>query len=286
MKNIFDAKRFFLMLTREFTLNTKNLLIIALSMIFVSMVITYFGAASYSINRAPNPALTVKVYMVYPFIVLVYCAIVTTYSFLELNTSDKKIDLIMLPASVTEKYLTKFIYTTFGFVLLATLALSINTLFVNLLNADLPYEYYTQNHYYTHSQLPFVKINYWTYLHYYLVIHSILFFGGIYFVKMELPKTILAIVGIMIGISLLSLLLNAFGVVGEFSFGYNTNFRRFLGGYMPQKMQWSSQSYYSVRMFIDKIFDVLKFILMYIFPIFFWILGFLRLREIEVIDGV
>lgn len=274
------------MLTREFTLNKKNLLIIALSMIFVSLVITYFGATQYSIARAPKPALTVKVYMVYPFIVLIYCAIVASYSFLELNTSDKKIDLIMLPASVPEKYLTKFIYTTFGFVLLAVLALSINTLFVNLLNADLPYEYYTQNYYYTHSQLPFVKINYWAYLHFYLVVHSILFFGGIYFVKMELPKTILAIAGIIVGANLISILLNALGVVGEFNFGYNPYFRKILGGYTPPEMQWSSQSYYSIRIFIDKIFDALKFIFHYIIPIFFWILGFIHLREIEARDGI
>ena len=285
MKNIFNSKRFFLMLTREFTLNKKNLLIIALSMIFVSLVITYFGAASYTITST-LPAQTVKVYMVYPFIVLIYCVIVTSYSFLELNTPDKKIDFIMLPASVAEKYFTKFFYTTFGFVFLATLALSINTLFVNLLNAGLPHEYYTQNHYYTHSKLPFVNINYLTYLHFYLVVHSIFFFCGIYFVKMELPKTVLAIVGIAFGIILLSLLFNAFGVVGEFNFSYNTNFRKFLSGYTPAKMQWSNQSYYLVRMFIDKVFDVLKFILMYIIPFFFWILGFLRLREIEVRDGV
>jgi len=285
MKNIFNAKRFFLMLTREFTLNKRNLLIIALSMIFVSLAITYFGAAPYTIIST-LPAQTVKVYMVYPFIVLIYCVIVTSYSFLELNTSDKKIDFIMLPASIVEKYFTKFFYTTFGFVLLATFALSINTLFVNLLNASLPNEYYIQNHYYTHSKLPFVNINYLTYLHFYLAVHSIFFFGGIYFIKMELPKTILAFVGIIIGISLLSLLLNAFGVIGEFNFGYNTNFRKFLEGYTPSKMQWSSQSHYSVRIFLDKSFEILKFILMYIIPIFFWILGFLRLREIEVKDGV
>ena len=103
---------------------------------------------------------------------------------------------------------------------------------------------------------------------------------------MELPKTVLAIVGISFGIILLSLLLNAFGVVGDFNFGYNINFRKLLEGYTPSKMQWSSQSYYTVRMFTDKVFDVLKFILMYIIPIFFWLLGYLRLREIEVKDGV
>ncbi len=286
MKNSLNAKRLFLILTREFTLNKKNLLIIALSMVLVSIITTYFGPESHVIQRGSIGAITFKVYKVYPFIVLFYCAVITAYSFMELNTPDRKIDYLMTPASVPEKYLTKFIYTTFGFILLAILALAINTLFVTLLNSDLPYEYYAQKYYFYRGMNPLTKISYWAYLHYYLIAHSILFFAGVYFVKMELPKTILALAALYVVHRLTNILLNEFGVIGDIIVGNFPNMVGYTTGYMPPKMQLSAQSAYSARMFSTQVFEIIKFMILYIIPPFFWILGFLRLKEIEVKDGV
>lgn len=281
-----NAKRFFLMLTREFTLNKINLLIITVSMILVSLTITYFVPGFYAVNHPRLGATTIKVYSVFPIVVLIYCAVVTSYSFMELNTSDRKIDYLMLPATITEKYFSKYIYTTFGFVLLSTLALSINTLFVNILNSGINVEYYMD----TYNSFKFGKairrINYWEYLHYYLIAHSILFFAAIYFVKMELPKMILTLVGIFTGISLLSILLNALGVVGNFAFARDTYWGRILTPHIPSRMQLSMQSGYEIAWFTKNVSDVITYIVMYILPFFFWILGFMRLKEIEVRDGV
>jgi hypothetical protein len=287
MSKVFNAKRFFMMITREFTLNKKNLLIIALSMVLIGIVISYFGAKPYTITRPqPLPAYTVKIYEVYPFIVLVYCAIIVTYSFMELNTPDKKIDYLMLPATTAEKYFSKFVYTTFGFILLATLALAVNTLFVKLMNSNVPYDYYKENIFIFYRQKVLQPINYWPYLHYYLVLHAVLFFAGVYFVKLELPKILLTVIALALGINLFSLFLNTLGVVGVYSFGYNTNFQRFFTGYIPAGKQISVQSMYAIGEFQRQTIIVLEYLALFIVPIFFWILGFMRLREIEVKDGV
>lgn len=272
MNQLFDSKRVVQTIVREFALNKLNLLIIAGSMILISLVITYiagqFYASPTSLYNFP------KEYHAYPIVIFIYCIAVTSFIFAELNVPEKQIDYLMLPSSTFEKYISKFLLTTFGFLLLAVLAHSINTMQVNILNRGI-----------STNDLQVKSTNFYEMLKLYLVWHSVFFFGSVYFRKMELAKTILVLVGIGVFIYFYAQFLKELGLVDLIQLN---RFLRigFIGYNDPLNQVPSVQSLAKLSWVYHDVLTTSKVILTYVIPLIFWALGFIRLREIEVKDGV
>jgi hypothetical protein len=125
----------------------------------------------------------------------------------------------------------------------------------------------------------------WNYLWLYLTAHSIFFFGSIYFRKMELAKVILTIISLMTIIYFFTQFLRETGLVDlmklkeYLSIGYS--------GFNDEQNQVPTiQSITKLRSVYEDVESISKWMFSYLAPPFFWVLGFIRLREIEVKDGI
>ena len=271
MKDIINLRRLSLLITREFALNKKNVFIMISSMTFVSMLVTYLMP-----HRFSSDGNIYNYYQMYPQVVFLYCAIASAYSFIELNTSDRIIEFIMLPSSTFEKYLTKFIYSTLGYILMGAFALSITSILVRILNADNPTDF--------RINVSSLWMNYTFLLQIYFLFHSIFFFGGVCFRKMELAKTFLVIVGLITIFYLCEIFLTEFFTFKKVRIHFDllqqyyevNNSREFLTTLSRNKL---NRLLWDVR-------QITAIIGFYILPPLFWILSYLRLKENEVTDGV
>lgn len=274
MNQTLDLKRLWLTVVREFALNKINLLIIGASMILVCLVVTYVKGAL-TPREYGSMQEYLRIYHSYPIVVLIYCVVVTAFIFYDLNATDKQIDYLMLPASGLEKYLTKFLLTTVGFILLAILALAVNKLQVNILNGgryDAEYRLIDQP-------------TDWQYLWLYFIAHSVFFFGSVYFRKMELAKIILTVISLMTLLYFFTQFLKEMGLVDlmklkeYLAIGYS-------GINNEQNQVPTIQSIEKLRIVYDDFGSIVKWVWALAVPPFFWILGFIKLREIEVKDGI
>lgn len=273
MKDILKMKRLSLLITREFALNKKNVFIMISSMTFVSMLVTYLLPHHFQIDQS-----IFRKYQMYPWLVGLYCTIVFAYSFLELNYSDRNIEFVMLPSSTLEKYLTKFIYSTFGYILMAAFALAMTSIFVSILNAGNPAGFRDGISYFDRQNLIML-------LQVYLLFHSIFFFGGVYFRKLELVKTFLAAVGLIVLFYLLQLILQE--VLGFYKVSPSFSVPRINETIRNDSNQFITfASREKLNELIWNVRQIAKIVGLNILPVFFWIMSYLRLKENEVADGV
>jgi len=102
---------------------------------------------------------------------------------------------------------------------------------------------------------------------------------------MELAKVILTIISLMTIIYFFTQFLREIGLVDlmklkeYLSIGYS--------GFNDEQNQVPTiQSIAKLRNVYGDVESISKWMLSYLVPLFFWIIGFLRLREIEVKDGI
>jgi hypothetical protein len=273
MKKRIDFKRLLLLLTREFALNKNNFFIMIASMTIVSILITYlFPHKIYSGNQSW------KYYFMYPHVVAGYCIIVTAFSFIELNNSDRNIEFIMLPASTLEKFLTKLIFSTIGYILIAAFALSMTSIFAKFLNANNPVNFL--------PNLGYMEIHNLTgALKAYIVVQALFFFGGVYFKRLELVKTFLSIAGILAGLYLFEVFLTWLLGLEKATVFFNISRIGDSIGYNSGKFI-TKASQDKLNKFLFDVGQTVEIIVLYLLPLFFWLISYLRLKENEVADGV
>ncbi len=272
MKNQFDLKRLLQTLYREFALNKINILIMLASLTFLNLLLSYISQRPYF------PRMGWLTAGGFPAIALVYCMIITSSSFTELNTADRKIDFLMLPSSIIEKYIVKFIYTTIGFLLLCYVALSLSAMMVEIYRYLFPNAGLFKRMFHIYS-----SFNFGAFFQMYFALHSLFFFGAIYFKKLELGKTFIAFAGLFaalnIYLSLISLLpifenVNTPLEILNIPLQINVN------------AELSMQSWRKITVLNRTVKEIVSFALLYFMPVFFWALSFIRLQENEVSDGV
>jgi len=271
MKNQFNLKRFWQTLFRELAFNKTNILIMLASLTFLNLLLNYITQRPY-LSKANWLNADISV------IALIYCMVIISSSFAELNTADRKIDFLMLPSSILEKYLVKFIYTTVGLILLSYVALSLAAVIVELYRYLFPGAGLFKSMLHSYSNFKFDR-----YLQNYFSLHSIFFFGAIYFKKLELGKTFIAAIGIFaalnIYLSLISLL--------PFFENVNTPLEILN---IPLQINvnavLSIQSMRKIAAVNNNVREIVFIIMLYVLPVFLWALSFIRLQENEVADGV
>ncbi len=272
MKKQFNLKRFLRTFWRELALNKTNILIMIASLTFISLLMNLIS------QRPSFPKLSRYGIDGFPIVALVYCLIIASSSFSELNFADRKIDFLMLPSSVVEKYIVKFIYTTLGFFLLSISSVGLSAILIEsyyylfpsgTLFRKLMHSYY----YYNYNRI----------FQNYIMFHSIFFFGGIYFRKLELGKTFLTVSGTIATLGIYLSLLNILPFFKNVSTPFDI---------MNVSMQINENSDLSLKSWSNifelnrTVKDIVIFCAYNILPIFLWVLSFLRLQENEVSDGV
>src|SRR3989339_1382804 len=126
MKRQFEIKRFLRTFWRELALNKINILIMIASLTFISLLMNLIS------QRPSLPKLGRYGIDGFPIVALIYCVIIVSSSFSELNFSDRKIDFLMLPSTTFEKYIVKFIYTTVGFILLSISSVGLSAIIIEI----------------------------------------------------------------------------------------------------------------------------------------------------------
>lgn len=271
MNKYIDINRLWALLVRELLLNKRNIPIMFFSMILLFLLLDFsllndFFLKGYGLSHS----------QLYPVVVLIYCLIVTSTSFSEMNSSDRKIDFMMLPASVEEKFAVKFFYTTVVFIIISIAALSISAVIVELIRAILGSEILFKKIFNLYSPgmlFGFIKK--------YLALHAVFFFGAIYFKKLEFGKTILTIVVMLAVLGLYLLILNYIP-----AFKNTLTQKIILQQFGIVDSQLSAASYMNTLQFFRELRHTVYFISVNILPLVLWGTAYLRLREEEVDNGI
>ncbi len=200
-------------------------------------------------------------------VAILFMVVAASFSFYELDFPDKEIFFLTTPASTLEKYLARVITTLFGYFLIIIAAKYITYLVIKLILGN---KLFYLKKMVLGDDFDLFKE--------YLFGYSIYFFGSVFFKKNEFIKTALILATVIILILVLS------GnelqrKIANLIFGNNINNVEFNSLIVKRK-------YPELVALCSNIFDTVYIIFRYISVPFLLILGYFRLKEEEVTDGL
>ena len=254
--HFFNSKRFFLLLRNDLLRNYRTMLISAGAVAALFFVITLPP-----IFFSPGSASTDFHLGLYPVLLFIGGFILSSSAFTEIHNSQKNTSFFMLPASIFEKMVSKLILTTIGYVLASVLLYYLLTVISSGIAVIFTGWSFPAFNPFTKEILLGVAI--------YLVTQSMFLFGGIYFKKHPLMKTLFSQFTIAFGLSVFAFLVvrivyrdsfHGMRFIDEFIFNDMVSFER-LG---------------------NNLATIFKYLFWVCFAPYFWILSYLRLGETEV----
>jgi len=267
MKSRLKMKNCISLLNRDLTLYRKTLLIYFMVAVMITMFFIYIFPVAMQ-RGMPN-------YMSYGVnvpVIIGLLVILIGFSFTDLDSSGKKISYLLLPSTALEKYMTRFLSTLIGYSIIFMLIYIIDSLFVKILNISSVYG--TGNSYELFRQSEQVK----TYLQFYIMLHAIFFYGAVAFNKNSFLKTALVVFIIVAAVLFLLKVL-------VWIFLPNVSVSLFLR-LDTEVFYYSEEAYKKFESYRNVLGSVMGFIAFYITPPFLWVLGYFRLKEEEVENGV
>ena len=204
----------------------------------------------------------------FPITLFVGGIVATSVTFGDLHSKQRGYTYLTLPASMFEKFLSKLLFTTVGYCIIAILGFFV----FSLVAAGLTRIFFGVSHKIFNPFQPGV----WKFMALYIVSHSIFFFGAVFFKKQTLVKTVLSMCGIAIVYALLSALV----------------FRIFFGQFFRGITMMDSSMFLSelqldlsetvrIKDFFMHIYSVVRIVYWYVLPPVFWVLTGIKLRETE-----
>lgn len=192
MNKYFDISRFLLLLKMEFFKNRRGFF-----MAFeISFGFLFF--VGFLFSTAIDQSIIVYSHQEgYAFIMLIGGFVMSSLAFGELGGSLKRYNYLMLPVSALERFLSMWLLTSIGWILLFTAAFMLYTIIANHIGAFL---------FRGVTFLPFDPFGEFaiTVAKYYFVTHGIFMVGAVHFRGYVLPKTLFSII-------LLAMLMGAIG---------------------------------------------------------------------------
>ena len=203
--------------------------------------------------------------VVYPILLIVFGYIVSSFSFQEIHDPRSGVYALTSPGSILEKYVARVLLTSIGWTIVVTLAYMVTT----AIGAGVAGLILGESH------GIFVPNNrvFWEIIGTYLVSQSIFVFGSIYFKKAAFFKTVLVAVLLAIIYAFLFAVvlrvaywnfLTGFGVT-------DAQIDAFIATMPPEGIR--------VAKALERVISYIGWIVV---PIFFWFVGYVRLRETEV----
>jgi len=252
----FNFKRFFLLLRNDLLRNYRTLPIAAGAV-----------AAIYFISTIPaiffSSGSTTQDFHIgfYPMFLFIGGFLLSSAAFSEIHQTQKNVAFFMLPASTVEKYASKLLLTSPGYAA-ASLALyyllSLLTAGIAAIFTDWSFPIFNP---FTHKVLTDIAV--------YLVTQSLFLFGGLYFKKHPFMKTLFAQFGIAVVLGVFVMLVLRI-VYHDFFHGTH-----FFNNYIFNDVV-------AFERLVPTLSTIIKYLFWIGFAPYFWILGYLRLREAEV----
>ena len=182
LKNHFDISRFWLLLKMEINRSRKGVL--------MTLIITFGFLFFVGLLLAPviNPGMVVYEHSAqYAFTLLAGGFILSSLAFRDLGNNLRRYNYLTLPVSAFEKFLSMWLLSSFGWILLYTLIYTIYTVFANtigqLLFHDIAFETFN----------PFGPFAF-KFMRFYFVLHGIFLAGAAHFKGYPFPKTLLTLI--------------------------------------------------------------------------------------------
>jgi hypothetical protein len=221
---------------------------------FILYVLTSIGGGSNTFHL-----------VVYPIMLVLFGYIVSSFAFQEIHDSRAGVYELTSPGSILEKYVAKILLTSIGWAIAVTIAYILTT----VLGAGVSQLIFGESH---GIFLPRERVI-WETIGSYLVSQSIFVFGSIYFKKSAFLKTILVTV-------LLSIIFAIFFAVA-WRVIYWGEFARILPSEAEMNAFVNAFGENGVLRLVrtGEIMNVISWIVV---PLFFWLAGYVRLRETEV----
>ena len=180
--NILNFNRLVSTFRQDFSTNLWKVLLASEALWGVLVIsLLYFNAVNKDFNLHEK---------FYSFVLVFVGLFVASISFGELNDKKRGHFFLILPASSLEKFLSRFIYSTIGYVFL------INIVFYTASLCAYGIDFYLLNN----TQIIFDATNpsMITAMLVFLILHSVFFFGSVYFRKLVFLKMILVISGLIL----------------------------------------------------------------------------------------
>jgi hypothetical protein len=255
----FSLQRFLLLFRNEFALNQSTLLITVASLFGLLLLI---NIASVSTAQDWNFHL-----VFYPLVLMIGGHIITSTAFHELHSKEKSYTFITLPASLAEKYLVKLILTSIGYAIASLIVYFV----FSLVAVGLSELFFDMSHPIFNPFHPLV----WRMVSIYIATHAVTFFGAVFFKRLHLLNTILwiTIIGLVLGFVFTSLFRLVFW---EYFEGFSLTITDETISIL------NPAEHTDLIGFFNGITTFLEVLLYGAMPVFFWVTGFIRLRETEV----
>ena len=182
LKNHFNISRFWLLLKMEITRSRKGVL--------MTLIITFGFLFFVGLLLAPviDPGMVLYEHSTpYAFTLLAGGFILSSLAFRDLGNNLRRYNYLTLPVSAFEKFLSMWLLSSFGWILLYTLIYTIYTVFANtigqLLFHDIAFETFN----------PFGPFAF-KFMRFYFVLHGIFLAGAAHFKGYPFPKTLLTLI--------------------------------------------------------------------------------------------
>ena len=262
LQNHFSPRRFLLLFKRDLIQGYKVLLITSAAVIGTLLLILLLSSAGKT-GEDFHEGL---------FLPLLWLGglIFTSLCFKESHSVNQIHQWLMTPASPLEKFMEKLLLSTVFYVL----ALLAGFFLATCLNSLIYLMIFKQ----TVPLFNPAQSWLWFNIGHYMIIQSIFFLGAVWFRKYNFVKTVLSLNVVQI--------LLAMAVGGIAALAYWGPIKEAAGGnahFFVQGGQIIFQNFHRLNPFL---LTVLKFIYFGLIAPFFWFLSWLRMREIEVKDGV
>ncbi|MCF8370571.1 MAG: hypothetical protein K9H64_03040 [Bacteroidales bacterium] len=260
MNQIFDINRTTALLKLNLSLNKKAILL-AVAGFFGFVFITSFFVA----NNAPS--LLNKMHLIFYFI-LIYggTALIAGRSFWHLNSTEKSIAHLSLPASTFEKYFIPWLLSGIVWIFAAIGSYMLYSMIINgLWSGVMGFSYEAFNPFNIHMGPQSLNEAYMPYF----LVHSIFFLGAAAFQKHAIPKTLLAgfIINSLFTFINLLFVMFLFGGFGDFNLTMNS----------PES--WEPDFNYFFTDFLPRF---IKTAFVYVIPVIFYVAAFFKIKEREV----
>jgi hypothetical protein len=197
--------------------------------------------------------------------------VTSSMAFSELHDSKTGTHYVMLPGSTLEKYTAKLLITSVGWTVAVIVVFAIGTVLGYLVSLV----FFAEN---PGVYLPASR-GVWISIGTYLVTQSIFLFGSIYFRKVAFLRTALSVIVVAISLGIIYLIAIRIFFAPAFTGVFETvrGVEQMITGPNGASIsEFAAQS-------ILPVFETLQKVLLWVVtPVFFWVVGVMRLRETEV----
>lgn len=266
MNQVFDFNRTMRFARLKLIQNRKVLLLSILGYFALIFIITFFIA--YNITGSDIDALNAFHYGALGFMLIAGTIFLAGMSYQDMNTAEKSIGQIMIPASTFEKYIIPLLSTSLGWIIISVISYELFALIVNgiwSLLFGLHYEAFNFLTVFKNKELLDVFLSYF-------LLHSIFFLGATAFRKHPIAKTLLAqfIINFAFSVLFMILIMIMFGSFDSHIWGAETPEEAFVETGMITKENLLIMGRW------------LKAFALGVLPVLLYITAFFKLKEREV----